>query len=220
MSFFENPDARIIYAVLALAFAATVLLTVRVARRDPLRFSNWVRRMGSLLLNALGLLLLGYVYLRVVMHYPWGWMSVWIIEAEMLLTALGYYAIRWWRYPGLFESKSRRKVAVEVLLGCLLFMVCPLLFVSHIGGALLPEGTLRKLGLEFKLGKYDYVGVDDEAPDQFHPGEAGWIKSVRVVSAGDMTFHAEATVGSVFYGVSFSGLSPVDIPEAYLFKLP
>jgi hypothetical protein len=154
--------------------------------------------------------------LFVAYAYFHGWGILAAIAVELALLVFVYHVYRWFRYPGLFQSKSAIQLFSQVLLSILFIYSIPLIAILarlHIARFLPLEKVGWKLGLEFKFKMREVVRTSTDAPT--HPGEIGRITKIRV-AAEDSSALMPLQIGEVIYQVR-SAEESFEISERYLF---
>jgi hypothetical protein len=144
-----------------------------------------------------------------------GWNILIAILVEFALFIFIYHLYRWYRYPGLFESKSSGRLLSEVLLSVLLIYSLPLIAIMvklHIAGFLPFNKIFIALGLDFRFKVREQVQISALAP--VYPNVIGRIKKIRVATENDIS-RAQYRSGEVIYSIHFAN-EIVEMPEKYL----
>jgi hypothetical protein len=151
-------------------------------------------------------------------RYFEGYAILYALAAQLGLLVILFHLFRWWRYPGLFQSKSPGRLIRDVLFSILLIWMLPvfaLLARLHLANLLPLEKIGTTLGLEFRFHKRKVVQVSRLAPNEFHPGGSGRVASIRVVSLADILGHP-LPVGTVLYRLVFGDGEIIEVQEEYL----
>lgn len=147
--------------------------------------------------------------------YFHGWRIFTAIATEVAILVFLSHVYRWFRYPGLFHSRSAIQLFSQVMLSILLMYSIPLIAILarfHVVAFLPLDKVGYKLGLEFKFKMRDRVLVKADAP--FHAGEVGRITKIRVASE-DLASLMQIKTGDVIYGVRFAD-GIFEMPERYI----
>ena len=129
------------------------------------------------------------------------------------------YAVHWFRYPGIFKTKSPLLWLGHIGLATLLLVLAPLIAVfelTHFTHFLAPVMKLQKLlGLDFRFEPGERVQVRANAPVSV-PGEMrGTIISVRVLRGVDFNA-SQGAQGPILYLVQLDDGMSVEIAEQFL----
>ncbi len=214
----DDRDAYIGAAIFLIALVAGGIY-IGVKSRDP----NWRRQFFHEVADALigGVLAVGLVLgvLYVAFAFFEGWMRLWAIAGELVVTVLACYVVRWSKYPGIFQSKSSGRLMSEVALSSLLIFCVPLLALLarlHVLRFIDLDRILVRLGLSFKHKKGEIVQVSLVAPPNFLPGGVGRVEGIIVVAEDDLRHTPAVPFGSVFYEIAFPESVHLEVPEKYL----
>ena len=129
------------------------------------------------------------------------------------------YLVHWYRYPGIFRSKSPARWLGHVVLATVLLVLAPILAVVHVTGLTEALGHVIKLnkllGLDFRFEPGERVRIRSDAPSFFRPEAAGRVLSVRSVKGTSLgtPYPAERTI---CYLIQFEDGVTQEIPEQFL----
>lgn len=147
-----------------------------------------------------------------------GWRIFAAIAIEVAILVFLFHVYRWFRYPGLFRSRSATQLFSRVMLSILFFFSIPVIAILarfHIAASLPLDKVGYKLGLEFKFKMRDLVCVAPGAP--LHAGQVGRIRKIRV-AIEDLASPMQIKTGDVIYVISSArfGGGIFEIPERYI----
>ena len=177
---------------------------------------GWIK-IGQTIVGTVVILTVLSLILFVAYKYFDGWRILTAIAIEVAILVFLFHVYRWFRYPGLFQSKSAVQLFSRVLLSILFIYSIPLIAILaklHIAAFLPLDQIGYKLGLEFKFKVREPVWIAADAP--FHAGEIGRIAKIRV-AIEDRASPMQIKTGDVIYGVRFGG-GIFEMPERYILQ--
>jgi hypothetical protein len=170
---------------------------------------------GLTAIAAIGIAAVLGIIFFVAFKYFHSWHILIAILVEFALCIFACHLYRWYRYAGLFESKSSGRLLSEVLLSVLFIYSLPLIAIMvmlHIAGFLPFNKLIIALGLDFKFKIREQVQISAFAP--VYPNATGRIKKIRVATENDISC-IQYRSGEVIYSIQFAN-EIVEMPEKYL----